>query len=223
MNRVMSSTGDERPASAGEGSTRPSLLLGLKESDNQRSWREFYETYGKLIINAGLRAGLTRAEAEEVLQETALSVVKHIRRFRIDPAKGSFKNWLMRMTRWRINDQRKKRIPRKAGSVSPRRDGTARTATINRIPDPTVNEQSEWDTDWRQNCLTVALDRVKRKVKAKHFQIFYLYALKELPLKEVSRRLKARPSLIYVTKYRIQRLLEKELRLLGLHTSREHG
>jgi len=38
-----------------------------------------------------LRGGLTRAEAEDVVQETLISVAKHMPTFKYDPTIGSFK------------------------------------------------------------------------------------------------------------------------------------
>ena len=48
--------------------------------------------------------GLTDAEAQDVVQETMLSVAKQMPRFKYDPALGSFKGWLLQITRRRIAD-----------------------------------------------------------------------------------------------------------------------
>ena len=54
--------------------TRRSLLSRLKESNAEESWREFLDTYWRLIYTTALGAGLTDAEAQEVVQETVLTV-----------------------------------------------------------------------------------------------------------------------------------------------------
>ena len=46
--------------------TRKSLLTRLKDWDDQESWRDFYNTYWKLIYNVARKAGLTDAEAQDV-------------------------------------------------------------------------------------------------------------------------------------------------------------
>lgn len=61
--------------------TRRSLLSRLKNWDDQESWRVFFDTYWRLIYSAGLRAGLTEAEAEDMVQETVISVLKSMRDF----------------------------------------------------------------------------------------------------------------------------------------------
>src|SRR5256885_17130220 len=75
--------------------TRQSLLSRLKDLGDQQSWRDFFDTYWKLIYSAALQAGLTDAEAQDVVQDTVLSVAKKMPDFTYDPAVGSFKRWLL--------------------------------------------------------------------------------------------------------------------------------
>ena len=77
--------------------------------DDQQSWQEFFDAYWKLIYSVALKAGLSDAEAQEVVQETVISVAKKMPEFKADPAVGSFKSWLLTLTRWRITDQMRKR------------------------------------------------------------------------------------------------------------------
>src|SRR5882757_9651668 len=89
--------------------TRQSLLSRLKDWSDQESWRVFFETYWKLIYNAAIKAGLTDSEAQDVVQETVISVMKTMPRFQYDPQKGSFKAWLLRLASWRVVDQFRRR------------------------------------------------------------------------------------------------------------------
>ena len=49
--------------------TRSSLLNRLKDLDDQDSWRDFYNTYCRLIFSVALKSGLSKTEAEEVLRK----------------------------------------------------------------------------------------------------------------------------------------------------------
>ena len=89
--------------------TRRSLLDRLRNWDDQASWKDFFETYWKLIYGVARKAGLSDAEAQDVVQESIFSVARYIPDFRYDPALGSFKSWLMRLTRCRIADHFRKR------------------------------------------------------------------------------------------------------------------
>src|SRR5207249_1498344 len=85
--------------------TRQSLLDRLKDWGDQTSWQDFFDTYWQLIYNVAIKAGLTDAEAQDVVQETIIAVAKKIPEFKTDPAHGSISAWLMQLTRCRIADQ----------------------------------------------------------------------------------------------------------------------
>jgi RNA polymerase sigma factor (sigma-70 family) len=186
--------------------TRQTLLSRLRCWEDQESWRSFFETYWKLIFNAAVRAGLSDAEAHDVVQETVLSVAKKMPGFRYDPSKGSFKGWLRQITRRRIADEIDQRLHR--GSLN---DGSEQLES----PRPSEEEGVEafeavWEDEWKENLIAAAMDRVKKQVKPKHFQIFDLYVVKGWPLAEVTKSLKVSAALVYVTKHRISGLLRKE-------------
>ena len=56
--------------------TRQSLLARLKDCGDQESWREFFDTYWRLIHATAVRAGLTETEAQEVVQEVMIAAAK---------------------------------------------------------------------------------------------------------------------------------------------------
>src|SRR5690349_16319564 len=68
--------------------TRTTLLGRLKDWDDEASWSDFFETYGRLIFRVASKSGLRPAEAEDVVQETVVAVAKHIRAFRYDRNRG---------------------------------------------------------------------------------------------------------------------------------------
>lgn len=205
--------------------TRRSLLSRLKSPDDDRSWREFFQTYGGLIKGVASKAGLSDAEAQDVLQETLIIVARKIPGFNYDPALGSFKSWLLLITRRRIEKQLKKRLPRKVDPASApviaarvpalRCDDTQRTATVERVPDPGgFDLERIWQEEWEQNLQRAALARVKAQVKPKQFQMFDLYALKEWPVKDVARAMGVTMTHVYVNKHRVAAILKKELTTL---------
>lgn len=191
--------------------TRQSLLSRLKDSDDQEGWKAFFDTYWRLIYSAARKAGLTDAEAQDVVQETVISVLKSIPKFEYDPEKGSFKSWLLRLTSWRISDQlRKRQRGVEARKRSPRESD--RTATVERVVDPaSLKLEATWDREWEQNLMEAAIERVKKKVDPKHFQVFDLYAVKEWPVSKVAKTLKVNQGSVYLIKHRVSQLVKKEI------------
>ena len=84
--------------------TRQSLVERLADWGDQQRWQEFFDLYSRLIYGVARRAGLTEVEAQEAVQETVLSVAKNVTKY--NPAAGSFKGWLLQLTRWRIAEKR---------------------------------------------------------------------------------------------------------------------
>ncbi len=196
--------------------TRASLLERLKDTADQRSWEEFCGIYGRLIRGFALKAGLSEEEADEVVQETLAAAAQHLPEFRYDPGKCSFKTWLLNLSRWRVTDQLRKRLP-----LAPRpapneaSEDQTRTATIERVADPAgIELERIWDGEWRETLLQRALERVKERVASRQWQIFDLYALKAWKPGEVARALGVSIGRVYLTKHRVGAVLAKELRRL---------
>src|ERR1700674_4804465 len=119
--------------SSGLLATRRSLVEKLVDWNDRKHWQEFFDTYWKLIYSTARKSGLTDAEAQEVVQETVITVAKNIDKLKYDPAIGSFKGWLLQITRWRIVDQFRKREP--GNAKAPRTSEDRLTATVERVPD----------------------------------------------------------------------------------------
>jgi len=196
--------------------TRASLLQRLKDLDDQSSWNEFYDIYHDLIFSVARRAGLSEVEAAEVVQDTLVSVARKMPGFTYDPAKDSFRGWLLTVTRWRILDQMAKRPgqarrePRLSSPLQPEQQ--TRTATIDRVPDPAgLDLAAIWEEEWETQVLQTALARIKRQVHPKHYQIYHLHVVLGQPVQEVARVLEVNVAQIYLAKHRVGKLLKKEV------------
>jgi RNA polymerase sigma factor (sigma-70 family) len=191
--------------------TRLSLLTRLKDWNDQESWKAFFDTYWKLIYRAAVKAGLNDSEAQEVVQETVISVSKSMPQFEYDSEKGSFKGWLLRLTSWRVSDQLRKRQRDNRFRQAEPRTATG-TAAVERLADPAASGlEVSWDDDWEKNLVDAAIERVKRKVDAKHYQAFDLYVFKEWPVSRVAKALKMNRGRIYVIKHRLSAMIKKEI------------
>jgi len=190
--------------------TRRSLLTRLKNWDDHESWQDFFNTYWKLIYGVARKSGLTNSEAQDVVQEVVIHVSRKISDLKYDPALGSFRGWLLNTTRWRINDQFRKRQPKARGGRDESVD-SRQTATIERIADPAgVDLDSVWEKEWQENLVDAAMARVRRKCNPKHYQIFDCYVIKEWPAQKVAEVLNVSCGQVYLAKHRICAMIEKE-------------
>ncbi len=193
--------------------TRRSLIDRLADWNDRKHWQEFFDGYWRLIYSAARKSGLTDAEAQEVVQETVITVAKNIEKLKYDPNRGSFKGWLLQITRWRIVDQFRKREP--GNAKAPRTTDDRLTATIERVPDAGVADiDAVWEAEWKENLFEGAIARVKKKVDAKQFQIFDCYVRKEWPAQKVAAQLKVSVGQVYLARHRVGAALKKEIRAL---------
>jgi RNA polymerase sigma factor (sigma-70 family) len=197
--------------------TRQSLLSRLKNREDHESWRLFFDTYWRLIYKTAIRAGLADAEAQDVVQETILSVLKSMPNFEYDAEKGSFKSWLLRLTHWRILDQFSNREPAPCPSAQADQR-PLEVVTLESLADPGGDGlETLWDEEWEKNLLEAAISRVKLKVDASQFQAFDLYVFKKWPVAKVARTLAISPARIYLVKHRINKLIKAEIARLRDH------
>ena len=190
--------------------TRESLLRRVRDWSDDASWQEFFQLYWRMIYSLAIKAGLTESEAEDVVQTTMLAIADNIRRFEYDSKVGSFKSWLCHQAQWKIQDHLRRR--RREDEHLARGRGAAATGTdlINRVADEQDSLGALMEKDWDTAVASVALARVKAKVKPKHFQMFDLYAIKKWPIRRVSQTLQVNVAQVYLAKSRIIRLLKKQ-------------
>jgi RNA polymerase sigma factor (sigma-70 family) len=198
--------------------TRKSLIARLDNWEDQRTWDEFYQTYWRLIYAVAIKAGLRSDEAFDCVQETILSIAKQSKKNLYDPEQGSFKTWLMNMTRWRINDQFRKRKKDTAMFVG-EWDDDRKTAVIDRVEDPQGDVLSRlWNAEWKKNIADAALARVKALVSPKQYQIFDCYVIKQWTAEQVQTQLNVSFAQVYLAKHRVGSVLKKELAKLQEET-----
>ncbi|MEK6231453.1 MAG: sigma-70 family RNA polymerase sigma factor [Luteolibacter sp.] len=191
--------------------TRKSLIARLDNWEDQKTWDEFYQTYWRLIYSVAIKAGLRPEEAFDCVQETILSIAKQSKKKLYDPDQGSFKTWLMNMTRWRINDQFRKR-KKDTAMVGGGWTDDRKTAIIDRIEDPNGDVLSRlWNVEWKKNIADAALARVKAQVSPKQYQIFDFYVVRQMDAQEVQEKLSVSMAQVYLAKHRVGAVLKKEL------------
>ena len=109
--------------------TRPSLLLRLRNPRDDEAWRVFVETYTPLVYGYCRRRGLQASDVSDVTQEVMVQVSHSIRDFSYQPERGRFRDWLGTLTRTKLigflpgTPARERRVasPRRNWSVSSRR------------------------------------------------------------------------------------------------------
>lgn len=183
--------------------TRTTMVVGLKNLEDQKVWNKFFNSYWKLIYHSARNSGLEDADAQEVVQETVIAITKSICDFKYDRAKGSFKGWLMKTTKWKIIDQFRK-IQKKQS-----REGSDFSEQLENLPDNLPSLHNYWEDNWRKELLEAALERIRDEVNPLYYQVYDLLVAKDGKPKEVAEKLGITASQVYLAKHRITEALKK--------------
>ena len=74
---------------------------------------------------------------------------------------------MLRMTRWRVVDTLRKRMP-----IETRDDRDASALGLEKLPDKSGQDfEAIWEAEWEKEMLSMALEEIKPQIKPEHYQI----------------------------------------------------
>ncbi len=201
------------PTTTAEGiPTRASLLGRAKDPADDVTWREFDGLYRRLVLAVARRRGLAPAEAEEVAQESMISVASAIPAFEYAPESCRFRTWLRTIAERRIADHfRRQAADRRVEPLPGVPDSAGDLA--GRAADPAPNAlETVWQQEWERAICEAAWAKLKRQVKPLAYQVLYLRLREELTYTEIARALGISLNRVYLAKLRAGRVFERLLR-----------
>ena len=204
--------------------TRRTLLSRLRNLDDQDSWRTFFNLYWRLLYNVARKSGLDDGGAQEIVQDTVIAVARKMPEFRYDPARGTFRQWLLRITRRRIIDHLRRvyRQPPKA-AVAPESldEDEAHAAAI--IDQSASAIDAAWKEEWEKSTFDAALARVRAEINPRHFQVFDYCVLKDWPASKVAATLGLNAAQVYLAKHRVAQAMKHAVRRINDERSQGMG
>ena len=177
-------------------STRASLLLRIRNAEDQTAWATFVEIYTPLVWGLCRRYGLQDADAADLAQEVMLTVAKAIRTFEYDSQRGSFRAWLLTVTRRKLHNfwSRQGRHPRTVTNTA---------ILANLEASASAQEEACWDREYHRRVFEQAAGKVRKDVKDSTWQAFWQTAMENRPGIEVARNLGLNLSSVYVARKRV--------------------
>lgn len=192
--------------------TDHSLLNRLHTWDDAQSWESFFKRYRSFMYGFARRQGLSNAEAEEVVQNTLLSVAKSVQSFRRRRERGSFRSWLCRVLLNRSYDvirTRSRGLSLSEAFIADESDVSGPTEAHRPASGSSLEAQSEWDKQWAEQILQTLLEKLKSKVNPRSYQAFYLSYVKEQSVTQVAKKLGISSAQVYLARYRVKRVLNQ--------------
>jgi len=194
--------------------TQEGLIARIRNSDADDAWQEFYETYCRVIYSYARRYGLSRDDAEDIVQEVFVKIMRKLPSFHYDRTRGRFLSWIKTITRTTAVDFLRRRQARTEGQPQvDSLDGVQ--SMLEQIPDPNSPDPPDpWREEWRGSLLKQALERTKAHVDPKTFRAFVLCAFEGRRPAQVACALGMSTNSVYVAKSRMLRQLKREVAAL---------
>lgn len=178
--------------------TRASLLLRLRNSQDHAAWVEFVALYEPVIYRILRRHGLQDADAREVMQDLFLAVSRNIERWEPAKERGSFRGWLRRVCRNLVINWLKRRQLSAAAIGGP--DLQSLLAALPATEGP---ESSEFDREVRRTMFHRAAEQVRSEVHSATWQAFTETCLSGTSAAAAASKLGITPGAIRVAKCRV--------------------
>jgi RNA polymerase sigma factor (sigma-70 family) len=186
--------------------THPSLLVRLRDRNDEQAWSEFTEIYGPLAYRLAKRRGLQEADAQDLVQEVFRAVARAIDRYDPDPARGSFRGWLSRIAGNLIINLlvAQRRHPRGSGETDVQQ-------LIEQQPDPACEESALFDDEYRRGLLAWAAERVRPSFSEPAWQAFWQTCVEGKSPSVVAQELGMSLGTVYQYKSRVVAGIRREI------------
>jgi RNA polymerase sigma-70 factor (ECF subfamily) len=177
--------------------TRASLLLRLRDPQDESAWKQFVDLYAPLVYGYARKEGLQDADAADLSQEVLRAVAGAVGRLDYDPQRGSFRNWLFTIVRRKLSNWR--------AALGNRLRGSGDSATqqmLENCPAPDVQE-AQWQAEWEQRLAAWACEQVRRDVTDIAWQAFWRTTIEGQSTSQVADDLGVTIGVVYHARSRI--------------------
>ncbi len=183
--------------------TRASLLVRLRDAQDEAAWSRFVEIYGPLIYHYARKQGLQDADAVDLSQDVLGAVAGAMNRLEYDPQRGTFRSWLFTVVRRKLSNWRRAQKNRPHGSGD-----TATHQLLAQCPQR-EEEQGEWDADWEERLYAWACAQVRQQVTEATWEAFWRTAIDGQPGKQVADDLNLSLAAVYHARSRVTARLKE--------------
>ena len=191
--------------------TSVSLLLRLRDLENNDAWEDFLRRYGPKIFDWCRWYHLQDSDASDVTQEVLGKLIKAMKTFEYNESRGSFRAWLKTVTNNAIRDFLKSlsRPGRGTGDSQAQRDISAIQA-----PEALESLAQTIEAEAEQELLAEAEQRVRKRVKDKNWEAYRLTAIELEKPADVAETLDMDVANVYIAKSRVIKMLQEEVERL---------
>jgi RNA polymerase sigma factor (sigma-70 family) len=185
-----------------EPTTRPSLMLRLREARDQQAWHEFVSIYEPLLLRLMRQRGLQESDARDVTQQVIIAVTQAVDRWEPDGRDASFRRWLFTIARTlALKFVQRGRAPHIAAGRGA--GGTDMLQILEKLPEPDRRVTTEFDDEYRTEIFRLAAERVRSEFRETTWQAFWRTSVLNESIADVAQYLGLSAGSVYVARSRV--------------------
>jgi RNA polymerase sigma-70 factor (ECF subfamily) len=188
--------------------TRPSLLVRIRDSGDREAWRQFVQMYGPVVYGYGRKRGLQDADAADLTQEVLRAVMGSVGRLDYDRGRGSFRGWLFTLAHHKLHDLLARRRRNGRGA-----EDNGVQEWLEEQPAP-AEDLALWDQEYERRLFARAADEVRGDFHESTWQAFWRTAVDGRPVKEVAGELGLTAAAVYLARSRVMARLRGRIQEL---------
>lgn len=198
--------------------TRHTLITKLGDRTNAAAWAEFVALYEPLIRRLARQKGLQDADAGDLCQEVFRVVAGVIHQWDLDPARGTFRGWLSRITRNLLINFLTRQQYRPIGSGS-----TSVQEFLEAQPSPDPAATALFEAEYRWRMFEYAVNEIRNEFTLSTWLAFWRTAVEGHSPGEVARELHLSMGAVYVARSRVLARLKRTLERRHSEASSDDG
>jgi RNA polymerase sigma-70 factor (ECF subfamily) len=185
-------------------STRPSLLIRVRDPRDADAWAQFVGLYGPLIYQYARRRRLQDADAADLTQTVLQAVAAGVRRLDYAPGRGSFRGWLFQIVRrqlWKLLARQRRTHGGCGGADAPQ--------VLENLP--AREEEDLWEREYERRLFLWAAEQVRGRFEEATWQAFWRTAVEGQSPREVGQALGMSLGSVYTARSRVLGRLRKAI------------
>ena len=187
--------------------TRQTLLMRVKNQDDEQAWNEFvsyYRTFIKVILKY---LHVSENDVEDLSQEVLLKIWKGLAKLNYDSEKARFRTWMNKVIRNAVIDFQRSRN-RKVKTVNNQNE-----FYTDNFPLDNDEFSKIIDKEWRAHITNLALENIRSSFNGNAMSVFDM-CLDGLPTKSIAEKLDLAEASVYKLRRRVEEKLIQEIKLL---------
>jgi len=185
--------------------TRASLLIRVRDPEDQAAWHEFVEIYRPVILRLARKKGMQDADGEDVAQQVLVAVAKAVEQRGHDPQRAKFRTWLGRVAHNAILNALTRGKPDRGSGDS------ALLAVLNQHESHAGPDSDLLRLEYRREVFRWAARQVRQEFHEATWDAFWLTAVEGRAVEVVANELEKHRGAVYAARSRVIRRIQEKV------------